>query len=664
MASVLLSPFNPRRSALGSISSSEISSRNNTPKASSQKDKPLRAAAMSASKPGGRSIKEWALILGTSSSSSSSVKKQAKPEEKAFSGEFFGRRGLFSSKRGPTPSLVTAFGISGILEDVPGKPPQTIEVMGEAGVLEDTRGPTPAGVLAAQAEERARTAKSERDALAIADFLERHADAKLLAGGKVQCTTTGHEMPLDLYWLSSHWEGKKYAKAVKAAKRADEDAARPPKRSKAEKKKASRERLQAEAAHSAAQAANFPTDGSTRWTTTAVRGPSSAQQLPVDPLLDPERWTMADVAKIGDARKALLGVARKIEKGAAAAAAAAAAAKSAKSAKGTTPRKLPRPPPGYPPLEVSTPDVAAQLADEVRAERMRAEMATPDGAGAAVAAEPKRFLVRMPMANKKASVLTSMAMQDTEEPEEGEASASARGDFPCVRASYAPKPMASDWARLFKAKPADQAEASESVPETATATATATPVDVTDAEAPDRGDFPCVRASYAPKPMTSDWARLFKAKPANQAAASESVPAPVPVLEPVLEPPGTPTAAAPTRAQLPAKTPPPPSPLPAKEFSVKDVKAMKVVELRSALYARGLSTDGLKPALTARLLESLASGALAVEAEAAPVAADAEEESALRDSVKNIIAQAVAASPSAPASRSVRASARGKENQR
>jgi len=47
--------------------------------------------------------------------------------------------------------------------------------------------------------------------------------------------------------------------------------------------------------------------------------------------------------------------------------------------------------------------------------------------------------------------------------------------------------------------------------------------------------------------------------------------------------------------------------------AIKEVKAMRVAELRASLSARGLPTDGLKPVLLARLL-----GAYGLEAEAPP----------------------------------------------
>ena len=38
---------------------------------------------------------------------------------------------------------------------------------------------------------------------------------------KVRCAVTGHEMPLDLYWLESHWNGRKYASASKRLAKAE-----------------------------------------------------------------------------------------------------------------------------------------------------------------------------------------------------------------------------------------------------------------------------------------------------------------------------------------------------------------------------------------------------------------------------------------------------------
>ena len=118
-----------------------------------------------------------------------------------FSGEAFGVRGVFSRARGPSPATTIAFGsIEGILEEAIGSmPPAVVTPWGDIGVLQRERGPTPAHVL--EAEERA------AEALAVSAFIESHADAQRLPGGKkVRCLTTGHELPLNLFWMTSHWE--------------------------------------------------------------------------------------------------------------------------------------------------------------------------------------------------------------------------------------------------------------------------------------------------------------------------------------------------------------------------------------------------------------------------------------------------------------------------
>ena len=235
------------------------------------------------------------------------------------------------------------------------------------------------------------------------------------------------------------------------------------------------------------------------------------------------------------------------------------------------------------------------------------------------------------MANKKATVLTSMAMQE-QSVEESPPQSTAATRVKSSSEAFTPA------------------------------------VDVSDGAASASEGFPCVRASYAPKTMASDWGRLFKAKPAREASDA------APDVDPIMEPPGTPPGKGGARAELPAKKPPPPplqaegeAEAEAKALTEREVKAMKVIELRGALQVRGLQTEGLKPTLTARLLASIASiasGAPAVE-EAAPADGDDAADPSLLESVKNIIAQAVSASPAegeAPARRTMRASARGKEN--
>lgn len=553
----LLSPAMPRR-VLGAIMGNSINS----------KERGVTKSASKDDKAGGRTSMEWSFLLG---STPSAEKSSGSPG--AFSGEFFGRRGTFSRKRGKTPAVISVFGEEGILEDTVGEMPKVIKALGEEGVLQTMRGPTPKWALAEEVEERARVAKSECDALVIAEFVEKHPDAQMLPSGKIKCTTTGHEMPLNLFWLSAHWEGKKYAKAVakkaKAEQRAQEKTK--PKVSKQQKK-------QLALAKKAERSANFPATGEpVRWTKTAVSGVSSSE-MPADPFDDAELWNMADVAQIGEARARLN-----------------AAALGLPEPKNR--RSLSRPPDGWPPattLEAnrSTPIAATTEVATASAETMEPAQSPLAGAVANIGertdgAKGKRMM-QTPMANKKASKNTSMAMQAEDE----EAVAA------CVAACVA----------------------------AATGTDTDPAVDVADSNADDT-DFPCVRASYAPKPMASDWARLFKAKPASE--VSETPP----------EPTNPPPEDLPM-ASIPKKRPPPPpkednlqqevvskmdttskaAPA-AAVLTAKEVKAMKVAELRSALEARGCATDGLKPVLTARLLEVIASeeaGQAAASDESAP----------------------------------------------
>ena len=93
-------------------------------------------------------------------------------------GEAFGVRGVFSRTRGPAPPVIEA-------------------AWGEVGVLQSEKGPPPQWAL----EKAAAAAEAERAAFAIAEFVRTHPDAELLSGGKVRCSTTGHEIPLDLFWL-------------------------------------------------------------------------------------------------------------------------------------------------------------------------------------------------------------------------------------------------------------------------------------------------------------------------------------------------------------------------------------------------------------------------------------------------------------------------------
>ena len=133
-------------------------------------------------------------------------------DEAPFSTEFTSKSGvLFSRKlsfgRKPKGVQASAFGVDGVLEPKIGMLPEEATAFGETGVLQRERGHTPFVY-------RHQGRSSETNAEAIAEFLQAHADAELIEGGKVRCTTTGFELPCDLYWLKSHWEGRKYAKCA------------------------------------------------------------------------------------------------------------------------------------------------------------------------------------------------------------------------------------------------------------------------------------------------------------------------------------------------------------------------------------------------------------------------------------------------------------------
>lgn len=268
----------------------------------------------------------------------------------------------------------------------------------------------------------------------------------------------------DLSRAQSHWEGKKYASTIKKALRATAPGAaneavlaaghasrqtsraemRDEKRAKAQRNLAKLERQMARleqqqaAAAANAAAANFPTDGSTRWTTVNVTGNGPT-------------WTMDDVYELSEVTDTMADVDSRLDVARAELSVMAAAIETAHPPK--APFGLvapPAPPPmgtppaaarlGLPrPLAVDcgpTPDVAAEMALEQRAERMRLAMATPMSASIDTAV---------------AAVVSDAAGAATAEPPLPTASSPA---FPITRASYAPKPTASDFARLFGARPA------------------------------------------------------------------------------------------------------------------------------------------------------------------------------------------------------------------
>lgn len=177
---MLTTPASAPRAALAPLGASRL---NATPEASST-GKPTPKASTPRSLTGGLfgSGASLALMSARTKKRASSAPK-AVEEEQPFSGEFLGRRGVFSRVRGPMPPVATAFGIEGVLELDRGPSPATVEAFGVEGILEYERGHTP---VAHRHEGRAATEAHEAEALQIARFLQEHADAELLPGGKVR----------------------------------------------------------------------------------------------------------------------------------------------------------------------------------------------------------------------------------------------------------------------------------------------------------------------------------------------------------------------------------------------------------------------------------------------------------------------------------------------
>ena len=103
---------------------------------------------------------------------------------------------------------MTAFGRTGVLSATRGPTPPEVEAFGASGVLEAERGSTP---LQDYPNKGMRWAGSLDDD--VAAFLESHDDAVSHAG-RILCTSTGHEMPPKLSILEAHWAGKRYRSAV------------------------------------------------------------------------------------------------------------------------------------------------------------------------------------------------------------------------------------------------------------------------------------------------------------------------------------------------------------------------------------------------------------------------------------------------------------------
>ena len=151
---------------------------------------------------------------------------------------------------------------------------------------------------------------AERDALEIASFLESHEDAELLPGGKVRCTTTGHEMPLDMYWLRSHWEGKKYAKAaVRAAARSGHHLAKTSTSSSpiGANNELSTPRIMEEVAAAPAPPSASKKEKKVPFLSFGRAKTKSKKKAAHDPTDELAQWTMADVEKIDIARAKLNG---------------------------------------------------------------------------------------------------------------------------------------------------------------------------------------------------------------------------------------------------------------------------------------------------------------------------------------------------------------------
>jgi hypothetical protein len=207
-------------------------------------------------------------------------------EDPAFASEFFVEtpRSLFkrkvpksassrnsqpSSRPKPVSPTVEIFGVKGVLGAARGPTPPSATAFGEAGVVQAERGPTPDAH-----KHEGRLARAQLDA-----FLAAHPDAVQIGGGKVRCETTGHEMRLELGTVLGHWQGKKYAKAFAKAHPTAPTAAD-----------------RAAADRAAADPAAIPR---------AATGAKTKRLVTtLDESMLQEAWTMADVARIDDARMA------------------------------------------------------------------------------------------------------------------------------------------------------------------------------------------------------------------------------------------------------------------------------------------------------------------------------------------------------------------------
>jgi hypothetical protein len=435
-----------------------------------------------------------------------------------WSGEAFGRRGVFSRIMGRAPQPASAFGIEGVREADKGHMPEEAEAYGESGVLQSERGHTP---VAHRGEGRT----AERSALEIATFLEEHSDAELLPGGQVRCTTTGHKIPIDLYWLKSHWFGKKYETArrmrakyepayaveptaddeVAAERKAEHKAERKAERAAAKAEQKALRKAAKAAAKKAAHESQEP--AGELWSMDDVEGIDGAIARQNEPPKQQQEEQQQQEEEVSLPPTAF--------------------AASSSPLYGLIAPPAP-PPAGLPPLDVSTPCVDKDVELERRAERMRALMMS------AVATAPAESLLA-------AAIATPVSQ------------ASPTG------------PVQDDWVR-------------------SAATLCATT------------DHEIVVDERAASPASS-------VETCSVAVVEDAPPAPAPP---------------PASAEAPAAAPAIRTGCTA--LTEAQVKTMRVVDLKEALEARGMPTNGLKAVLTARLLECCKTSGAEPAAEGAAVA--------------------------------------------
>ena len=525
----------------------------------------------------------------------------------------------------PTPMSVEAVGTRGIFQAKPGPAPAEVEVFGLKGVFGSVRGPAPSKAAAV-----AQGREAEYNSEGVRAFLASHTDAELLPGGVVRCTKTRYEMPARLEDMEAHWKGRRYRRGYtterkrrEPAAKAEEQVAAPlasPTEGKARKKKKGplSERRQRKAAEAQAVAEAVALAG------------AEAKAAEAEARAEPAAVARAEVEAVETMRKEEAAGALEIEQLAAKVRGARALARGEEALRrtegaqwaesalrqptellkedGSKPVGVMAPLPDSPEMPVHTPRGAAAKQSEVRAAALCEQMFAAEEAEAA---EEAYFESR---AEELRAEMQAEEMRDAMAAEEA-----MQGSLLALPHTPLPGPVLKQRQQHAGFTPVEKPRDQLARPKPQPKKSAAPKPSVLCVAAQARRTCPHPRAPRCPHPTPPHPTHrthashrrccrlgnppLTRCAPCLQ-ALSEPEAQPTPRrANPELQSAAAAWLVAAEAASVKVVAEEPATLQVASELSAASIRNMKVSELRDALVECKLPTDGLKPALAARLLQ-------------------------------------------------------------